>query len=444
MKIHFVGIGGIGLSAIAKFMAKGGHTISGSDIRHTKITAELEHLGIKVTVPHSADAIDDQEIVIYTAAASSDNVELIEARAQNKQVLSRKDALALVLQDKKVYSVCGAHGKSTTTAIMAEILDSNALIGAISKAFGSNAKAVDSDIMAFEADESDGSFCFSNPYCAIITNAEPEHMEYYNYDLENFHNHYRRFLDMASIRVFNAEDEFLSTLDIDAIRLYPSLDITNIRFELQNGEPTTTFNLKDLGEFSVWGFGAHIALDASLAILAALNELDLEKIRTNIAKYKGLKKRFDILAAHSTYALIDDYAHHPTEIEATMQSVKLYSKLANINGITAIWQPHKYSRLCDNLDHFTKCFEGVDRLIILPVWAVNESPRDVDFKGLFAKYTPMMATHLHKNGDDVIIFCEDGSKLELNSGIVIGFGAGDITYQLRGEIITPPPNNLKL
>ncbi|MEY4504294.1 MAG: hypothetical protein RL154_587, partial [Pseudomonadota bacterium] len=129
MKIHFVGIGGIGLSAIAKFMQKGGHEISGSDIRHTKITAELEHLGIKVSVPHCADAVTDQDIVIYTVAAKADNPELVEARAKNKTVLSRKDALKLVLTDKKVYSVCGAHGKSTTTAMLAEILGSNTLIG---------------------------------------------------------------------------------------------------------------------------------------------------------------------------------------------------------------------------------------------------------------------------------------------------------------------------
>ncbi|MEY4504849.1 MAG: UDP-N-acetylmuramate-alanine ligase, partial [Pseudomonadota bacterium] len=298
----------------------------------------------------------------------------------------------------------------------------------------SNARAADSNIMAFEADESDGSFCLSNPYCAIITNAEPEHMEYYNYDLENFHNHYKHFLQIATKRVFNAEDEFLSTLDIEAVRLYPSKDITNIKFELKNDEPTTTFTLKDLGEFSVWGFGGHIALDASLAILAAMNEKGLDEIRENLGKFKGLKKRFDILAKHSTYALIDDYAHHPTEIEATMQSVKLYANLAKLEGITAIWQPHKWSRLCDNLEHFSKCFDGVTRLIILPVWAVNEEPRDVNFKDVFKAYAPIMATHLHKDGDDVVMFLEDGTTLHLNQGVVIGFGAGDITYQLRGEI----------
>lgn len=435
MKIHFVGIGGIGLSAIAKFMQKGGHEISGSDIRHTKITAELEKLGMKITVPHSADAINNQDIIIYTAAAKAGNPELVEARAKNLNVLSRKEALKLVLSDKKVYSVCGAHGKSTTTAILAEILKSSTLIGAISKVFGSNARAVEGSVMAFEADESDGSFCESNPYCAIITNAEPEHMEYYGYDLENFHNHYKKFLSLATKRVFNAEDEFLSTLDIEAERLYPSKDITNIKYELIDGEPTTTFSLRNFGEFSVWGFGEHIALDASLAILAALNEKNVEEIRQNIKGFKGLKKRFDILAKHSTYALIDDYAHHPTEIEATMESVKLYANLAKLDGITAIWQPHKWSRLIDNLEHFTTCFNGVDRLIILPVWAVNEDPRDVNFMELFKQYSPMMAKHLHKDGDDVILFLENGETLKLNQGIVIGFGAGDITYQLRGEII---------
>jgi len=188
MKIHFVGIGGIGLSGIARLLKSYGHEISGSDISHTTLTDKLEKEGIKITIPHSQEAINNQDLLIYTAVAKFDNPELVEARNKGIKTISRREALNLVVKDKKVYSVCGAHGKSTTSSILASILkDSNALIGAESKDFGSNCRVTESNILVFEADESDGSFVDSNPYCAIVTNAEPEHMEFYNYDYELFY-----------------------------------------------------------------------------------------------------------------------------------------------------------------------------------------------------------------------------------------------------------------
>ncbi|MCI4399786.1 MAG: UDP-N-acetylmuramate--L-alanine ligase [Campylobacteraceae bacterium] len=433
MKVHFVGIGGIGLSAIARFLLAKGHQITGSDVKNTKITEDLENLGIKITVPHNRHAVEDQDLLIYSAAVKSTNPELKQARHKGVQVITRLEALKLVLSDKRVYSVCGAHGKSTTTAMLAEILGSSALIGAESKAIGANCRVVPgSELMVFEADESDGSFLNSNPYCAIVTNAEPEHMEYYDYDTEWFYECYREFLSKAKKRVINAEDEFLSSLDMEVVRLYPSKDIRNIRYELVDGEPTTFFELRDLGEFAVWGFGEHIALDASLAILAAMNELEVGEIRKNLKRFKGIKKRFDIIHKDEKIAIIDDYAHHPTEIEATIKSAKLYAKLGGYDKITAIWQPHKWSRTMDNLEHFITCFEGVDELIILPVWAVNEEPRELDFSATFARYNPILAQRVKREDGSVMIVSENSQKL-INGGLVIGFGAGDITYQLRGH-----------
>jgi UDP-N-acetylmuramate--alanine ligase len=257
-------------------------------------------------------------------------------------------------------------------------------------------------------------------------------MEYYDYDTEWFYECYREFLSKAKKRVINAEDEFLSSLDMEATRLYPSKDIRNIRYELVDGEPTTFFELRDLGEFAVWGFGEHIALDASLAILAAMNELEVGEIRKNLKRFKGIKKRFDIIHKDEKIAIIDDYAHHPTEIEATIKSAKLYAKLGGYDKITAIWQPHKWSRTMDNLEHFITCFEGVDELIILPVWAVNEEPRELDFSATFARYNPILAQRVKREDGSVMIVSENSQKL-INGGLVIGFGAGDITYQLRGH-----------
>jgi UDP-N-acetylmuramate--alanine ligase len=431
MKIHFIGIGGIGLSALARFLNNSGHSVSGSDIAPTSITEQLATENITITIPHAKDAINNQDLIIYSAAVTSDNVELLSAKEQGIKILSRKEALPTILGDKKNFNVCGAHGKSTTTAILSAILQSSAIIGAISKEFNSNFRYIN-DTVAFEADESDGSFLLSNPYCAIVTNVEPEHMEYYNYNYDKFYDSYRQFLDLATIKVVNAEDKFLdmSTLD-DAIKLYPSKDITNIKFFLKDSQPYTSFNLKDLGSFEVWGFGDHIALDASLAILASLNELGLIQIRINLAKYRGIKKRFDIVQQHDNFIVIDDYAHHPTEVEATIKSVQLYNKLHNLEYLTIIWQPHKYSRTKDNLEAFKKCFKGCDRLIILPVWTVAEPILDIDFKTEFSEYNLIFIDKLSTINGEIQLIVDDEVIETLDSGTVLGVGAGDITYQLR-------------
>ena len=433
MKIHFIGIGGIGISGLAKFMRSLGHEVSGSDISETVITKNLREMGVAVTVPHSAAAITDQELVVHSAIISPDNPEIIAAKARGIEVLARREALPRILEGRKVYSVAGAHGKSTTTAILAAVMEGSAIIGAESKAFGSNVRYdAESDCMIFEADESDGSFLNSNPYCAIVVNAEPEHMEYYDYNYERFYDAYRQFVASAKLRVINAEDPFLETLEMEAVRLYPSRDITDIEYILIDDEPHTRFTLKDLGSFDVWGFGEHIALDASLAILAAMETMEPDAIRAGLRNFKGIKKRFDILSKHRESVLIDDYAHHPTEIRATLQSVKEYARLKGIKKITAIWQPHKYSRTIDNLEAFISCFEGAEELIILPVWSAGEAARPIDFEGKFERYNLMMADRLKREDDRIEIVKGDAVLKTLDKGLIVGFGAGDITYQLRG------------
>jgi len=432
MKIHFIGIGGIGLSALARFLAHTGHSVCGSDMKASPITQELQKEGIEVHFPQSASNIKDPDIVIYSAAVSDENPELIESRIRQIRTLSRKEALPLILGDKKNYCVAGAHGKSTTTAILASILNSSALIGAISKDFDSNFRYVN-DLVAFEADESDASFLLSNPYCSIVTNAEPEHMEYYNYDYEKFFDSYKKFINLGKIKVLNAEDEHIKSLNInDAINLYPSTDIKNISYILKEDEPFTRFELKEYGYFEVWGFGYHIAIDTSLAILAALNELDVETIRENLKDYKGIKKRFDVLQKCEHFVLVDDYAHHPTEIEATMKSVELYDNLKNLNKRVLIWQPHKYSRTYDNLEGFKKCFKRCDELIILPIWTIpGEQVLDIDFEKEFASYNPIFADKVLAKDCKVEII-KDGKTIKTyDEGLIIGVGAGDITYQLR-------------
>lgn len=433
MKVHFIGIGGIGLSALARFLNNDGHTISGSDMKSSPITKELQNEGIQVSCPQDAKNIkDDFDLVIYSAAVTDENPELIEARLNQIRTLSRKEALPIILGDKKNYCVAGAHGKSTTTAILASILQSSALIGAISKDFGSNFRYVN-DLVAFEADESDASFLLSNPYCAIVTNAEPEHMEYYHYDYDKFYESYERFIGLATKRVLNGEDKDIKKLKIEeATYLYPSVDIKNLSYTLKDKEPCTRFELKDLGTFEVWGFGYHIAVDASLAIIAALNELDVDSIRVNLLKYKGIKKRFDIVQANDKFVVIDDYAHHPTEIEVTMKSVELYDNLTNLNNRIVLWQPHKYSRTSDNLEGFKRCFRRCDELIILPLWTIpGEQKIDIDFEKEFASYNPIFADRISSTNGRIDLIKDEKIIKSYDEGIFLGVGAGDITYQLR-------------
>ena len=431
-KVHFIGIGGIGISAIARFLHEKGHKISGSDIKESKTTLELKDEGIEVITPHCKEAIKDQDFVVYSAAIKEDNIELVEARNKGIKCFSRKEILPYVLEDKCVFAVAGAHGKSTTSAMLASLIEGSVIIGAISKQFGSNMRYAKSDNVVFEADESDSSFLNSNPYLAIVTNAEPEHMEHYDYDLAKFYAAYKGFLERAKVRVINAEDEFLSTLKLDAIRLYPSSDITELTMVVRDYQPYTSFNLKNLGKFEAFGMGEHIAIDASLAILAAMHETPLKDIRENLLNFKGIKKRFDILCANKNFVLIDDYAHHPTEIKATLKSVFEYAKILGIKSVTAIFQPHRYTRLSTNLPGFKECFEGVDELVILPVYAAGENPIEVDMKSEFSEYNPIFTDKVERVEEGIEFTDEFGVKNRLSDGIVVGFGAGDISVQLRG------------
>ena len=436
MKIHFIGIGGIGLSALAKFLSNEGHSISGSDIKQSEITNDLAtNFNAQITIPHHRDAVDGVDVVIYSAAVRKNNPEYQKADELGIELLSRKEALVSILGNKEVYAVGGAHGKSTTSAIFSSMLpQTNALIGAISKEFGSNVRHSDNNKVVFEADESDESFLNSNPYLAIVTNVEPEHMEYYEYDEKRFYDAYFNFLSLASIRVINAEDDFLASLELPSVKLYPSKDIKNIEYTLIAGEPHTKFELKEYGEFEVFGLGEHIALDTALAILAGL-ELgeNIDDLRRKLLNYKGIKKRFDVVENQENIVVIDDYGHHPTEIKVTIDALKIYCNLRDFHKLSVIWQPHKYSRTMDNLTGFVECFEGVDELVILPIWSAGELEIDIDLKGAFSRYNLTMADSVTKE-DSVVKVLKDGNIIKtFSDDLVTAFGAGDITYQIRGE-----------
>ncbi|MBZ7939252.1 UDP-N-acetylmuramate--L-alanine ligase [Campylobacter sp. W0014] len=425
-KIHFIGIGGIGISALARFLKEKGCVISGSDLKESKITKKLEKEGVKIFIPHHQDNVLNKDLVIYSAAIKEENPEFKHAKSLGIKCLSRKEALPLILQDKRVFAVAGAHGKSTTSSILASLFDdASVIIGAILKEFGSNMIYKESENLIFEADESDSSFLNSNPYLAIVTNAEAEHLDHYENQVSKLHQAYTQFLDMAKIRVINAEDDFLKDFKAEALRLYPSKDIKNCTMKIENFKPKMSFELKDLGNFDILGMGYHLAIDASLAILAALNFLDVETIKTRLKNYQGIKKRFDILHADESLALIDDYGHHPTEIKATLKAAKEYAKLGGYTKITAIFEPHRYTRLLANLQDFIHAFDGVDELVILPVYAAGEEKVEIDLKKYFPK--ALFVEDIKREGKFLV---SDKGRV-FDQGLIIGFGAGDISNKLR-------------
>ena len=426
--IHFIGIGGIGISALARFLKEKGFNISGSDLKESKITNELLKEGVKISIPHKSENVLGADLVVYSAAIKEENVELKEALKRGISCLSRKEALPLILKDKKVFAIAGAHGKSTTSSILATLLnDASVIIGAILKEFGSNMIYKESKNLIFEADESDSSFLNSNPYLAIVTNAEAEHLDHYENEIKLLHKAYENFLTQAKICVINAEDEFLSTLNLKATMLNPSKDIKNLRMSVENFKPLTSFELKDFGEFSLFGMGEHLAIDASLAILAALNFMDLNTIKTRLRFYQGIKKRFDILYADESLAIIDDYGHHPTEIKATLKAAFEYAKLAGYKKLTAFFEPHRYTRLAANLKEFTRAFDGVDELVILPVYSAGEKEIPLNLKEIFPK--ALFVNDLKREGK----FLVDDKGRVFDNGLLIGFGAGDISTKLRSN-----------
>ena len=442
--IHFIGIGGIGLSALAKFLLKKGYNITGSDIHKNFNTDDLVNtFNIYINIYSSMFSkinihkVKEIDLVIYSSVIKDNDIEYLYFKNKGILCLSRKDALKYILKDKTNYVVAGSHGKSTTTAMLTSILKkTSSIIGAVTKEFNSNMRYYkNNNKIIFEGDESDESFLNSNPDIAIVTNTEPEHMDYYKYDYDKFYNSYKKFLNLAKIRIINAEDKFLKSLDIKSIKFYPSKDIKNITYEIKNNEPYTTFSFKKFGRFKVFGLGEHTISNASLAILTAIElGVDVKTIRSNLLNYKGIKKRFDIIYHNNNNIIIDDYGHHPTEITATINSLCIYQKLINFNKIQVIWQPHKYTRTVENLRDYIKCFKGVDELVILPVWSAGESNIDIDFKNNFSKYNLVIADKITQTNNQINIIKNGYILKSYESGITISFGAGDITNQIRGLI----------
>ncbi|BBH51649.1 UDP-N-acetylmuramate--L-alanine ligase [Fluviispira sanaruensis] len=386
-RIHFVGIGGSGMSGIAEVLINSGYKISGSDIKKTAITEKLEGLGAKIFIGHQADNITHSQVLVISSAINKHNPEIIEAQNLRIPIIHRSEMLAELMRMKYGVIVAGTHGKTTTTSILASSLhhaglDPTVVIGGKLNSFGSNAKLGKGDLFVAEADESDGSFLRLTPTIAIITNIDKDHLDHYS-SLDDIVKAFETFIDKVPFygAVCACIDDPIVQMILPKIRrkiitygLRQDADITAVD-KLTDGM-NTTFTPVIFGKYQsqvTIKMPGLYNLTNSLATfaVASLLDLDMNVICKSISEFEGVQHRFSILAEIKNVLIVDDYAHNPKKIETVLKGTK---ESFPEKQIIAIFQPHRYSRLKFQMEDFAKCFADADKVIVTPIYAAGESP----------------------------------------------------------------------
>lgn len=441
-RVHFVGIGGAGMSAIAQVLLAQGVEVSGSDLNAGPVLDRLRELGAEVFVGHDPDHLQGATEVVLSSAIATDNPEVQAAKARGLPVRHRSEILAELLNQRDGITVAGAHGKTTVTSMIAWVLDRvgerpTFLIGGELPGVG-GAKYGDSKLLVAEADESDRSFLRYRPQIAVVTGIEPDHLENYNGSFAELKNSYAQHLDNikpGGWAVVCADDPVLR-------EVAQHIDWSKRRFVWYGLKPGAFFSASSIkatgfktafrvhrggepfGEYTLSVPGRHNVQNA-LACIAVCDCLGLERVRVaaELANFRGAKRRFEVVSEENGVLIVDDYAHHPTEIRATLQAAK--------NGwnrrIVAVFQPHRYSRTGQMMDEFARSFEAADRLILTEVYA---PPPEKPIPGVSGeKLAELTRQHL---GDRVeyIPRLEDVvdrlCTLAKEGDIVVTMGAGDV------------------
>jgi len=391
-RIHFVGIGGIGMSGIAEVLLNLGYRISGSDLKNSPTTQRLASLGATIFEGHSPQNVAGAEVVVISSAVTQENPEVVEARSLHIPVIPRAEMLAELMRLKYGIAIAGMHGKTTTTSMVAAImatgdLDPTVVVGGRVDAMGSNARLGKSQYLVAEADESDRSFLKLSPILAVVTNIDREHMDCYR-NMRDVKRTFLEFMDRVPFYgtiVLCNDDALLRRLMPQVrrrvmtygtrrgsdfhIKLAPS--------ELNPGEhrPLSRFRVnyrgKDLGEFTLHVPGTHNVLNATAAIAVGVGlDVGLEHIRAALDDFRGVDRRFQLRGTSAGISVVDDYGHHPTEIRATLAA----AKQCGYRKIHVIFQPHRYSRTQELMDDFAKAFRDADSLLVLDIYAASEQP----------------------------------------------------------------------
>ena len=386
-RVHFVGIGGIGMSGIAEVLLNLGYSVSGSDLKSTLSTERLAKLGAKVSVGHGVEHVQDVDVVVVSSAVRDDNPEVVEATRLQVPIIPRAEMLAELMRLKYGIAVAGSHGKTTTTSMIAVLLDAAGLdptmvIGGRLAALGGNAKLGGSDLMVVEADESDRSFLQLSPVLAIVTGIDYEHMEAYR-DMDDLETAFVDFVNkvpfygssilcldeervqdiLPRIRRRHVTYGFSSQADISAQDV--KLEGSGSRFELKlSGEPVGDVRLLVPGRISVLNSLAAIGVGLELG-------LELDQIRSGLESFSGVDRRFQVKADAAGILVVDDYGHHPTEIRATLAT----AKDAFARRTVVIFQPHRFSRVEALFEEFCRAFHQADVLVVTEIYPAGEQPR---------------------------------------------------------------------
>jgi UDP-N-acetylmuramate--alanine ligase len=388
-RIHFVGIGGIGMSGIAEVLLNLGFTVSGSDLKATPVTERLAKLGARVFGGHAASNLRDAQVVVISSAIPPDNLEVQEAQRLQIPVIPRAEMLAELMRLKFCVAVAGAHGKTTVTSMIAVMLtqaglDPTAVIGGRLDVFASSARLGKGELMVVEADESDRSFLYLLPSIAVVTNIDREHLDHYR-DLNEIASAFLSFVNKVPFygAVVACADapwggrfrELFPQLRRRVVTygLDPGADVqgSSIRLQPQGSCFEVEARAKHVGSFAIRVPGRHNVQNALAAVAVGL-ELDLsaEEIRRGLDCFQGVDRRFQIKGEFEGITIVDDYGHHPTEIRATLEAARLWGA----KRVIAIFQPHRYTRTLFLMDDFAHSFQAADRVYVLDIYPASEKP----------------------------------------------------------------------
>jgi UDP-N-acetylmuramate--alanine ligase len=387
--VHFVGIGGIGMSGIAEVLVNLGFRVSGSDLKRSNVTDRLQQMGVEFTQGHNAENIGDAHVVVRSTAVRDDNGEIVEAQRRSIPVIPRAEMLAELMRLKPhTVAVAGSHGKTTTTSIDATVLghaglDPTIVVGGVVGAFGSNAHLGTSDLMVVEADESDRSFLMLTPTIAVVTNIDREHMDYYH-DMDDVRACFKNFVN--KIPFYGASVLCLDDPNVQAIiphverrrMTYGSsaqADISahGIRYDQSFGSVYTVWRgAEAIGDITLRVPGLHNVYNSLAAIAVGFElEVPFTQIAEALGNFTGSGRRFQFKGEVGGVLVIDDYGHHPTEVRATLAAAKIGS---GGRRIVVLFQPHRYSRTHDLMEEFARSFNNADTLFVTDIYAASEDP----------------------------------------------------------------------
>ncbi|MEW6052511.1 MAG: UDP-N-acetylmuramate--L-alanine ligase [Nitrospirota bacterium] len=450
--IHFVGIGGIGMSGIAEVLHNLGYTVTGSDLRDSETTKKLRTLGIKVYIGHYAENIDDAHVLVISSAVAGSNPEVIEAKRKSIPVIPRAEMLAELARLKYSVLVAGAHGKTTTTSLISTIfayggLDPTVVIGGRLKATGSNARLGQGAFLVAEADESDGSFLKLSPTIGVVTNIDREHMDFFK-TIDSLKEAFLSFMNKVPFygtTVVCIENAHLRSLLPSVHRRYVTYGLTqnahlyaeNIRKGFMSVSFEAVYKGRNIGVFELPIPGVHNVLNSLASIgVALILKMEPQIVKDALREFSGIQRRMEFKGEVAGIKVYDDYGHHPAEILATLKAVKEGLELAGqkTGRLLVLFQPHRYTRTRDLFDDFSVSFADADLLVVLDIYAAGESP----VEGVNAE---ILAQRIRGAGNENAVYLPDhGEAVDYivetsrEGDIVLTLGAGNV-WKLGEEML---------